>query len=872
MGKKNKKKKKTQDNKLDPACNTRNTKNLIAEVNMNTKDDLVSHLPDDILHCIISLLPYKSAVKTSILSTRWKNLWKMNLVRMGTIEGAVIAISSFLIDFNDLYRFRNIWGIQFNFHRGNVLLASVSPNRKLHLDFSTTKQEFPRQFGWQLDLNCQRSVYLPPPPTFFIKTLHLVSVSYYTNEAVSSLVSNFHFLESLIIAKCNGLRSLRIVGSRMLGNLTVFDCPQLKSLHIKASKLHTFRYRGVLPWFSFEYYESSLADAMFDFRKGPGYRFVNHDFNVFLCGIRSAKNLTLCRWTFEKLIYPSLPQHRFYFLNILTVKELWWIDCLNDEELYDTDTLIYFLKFCPSLEILSVTIDPKSYQVLGTGTFFPEITRHTGLEKLRVVKLDGFRSQEDEISLAEKLKEVFSAEPKIVATASNGNSLRRLVKVTELEEEEGIDSAMEEKAEDMISKLPDEILFHIISLVPFDSAIQTIFLSSRWRLLWSMMALVQHGTAEDVASAVSGFLTNFNEHSPTRNTRKLRYHFDRGSVLMAIIAPNNKLHLDFSTGKQEFPRQFGLELELNHQNITHHQPTQSTFFVKTLNLISVNFLSNEAVSSVVSGFRFLENLKITDGNGLKSLCIDSNTKLQHLTIFDCPELKFLHISTPKLRTFRYRGLLPQVWPEFHYNLVDAMLDSRQGPGYIVSNTNELDPVLLTIKNTEILTVCRWIFEALICPSLSSLIAEFQFYNLKELWWIDNSNEGYNTDSLISFLKLCPALERLFITIDPESFCTARTAATCCSLQAGKRTQLKHLKLIKLEGFTNQEHETEFAERLQELATANPLILVTSDGFCWQSFVKVVSDQSKHQSKRQYKLVQEVRDTKELLLKHAHMGL
>ncbi|KAK2633755.1 hypothetical protein Ddye_028547 [Dipteronia dyeriana] len=430
---------------------------------------------------------------------------------------------------------------------------------------------------------------------------------------------------------------------------------------------------------------------------------------------------------------------------------------------------------------------------------------------------------------------------------------------------------MEEKAEDMISHLPDEILFHIISLVPFDYAIQTIFLSSRWRLLWSMMALVQHGTAEDVASAVSGFLTNFDAHSPTRNTRKLRYHFGRGSVLMAIIAPNNKLHLDFSTGKQEFPRQFGLELELNHQIIIHHQPTLSTFFVKTLNLISVNFLSNEAVSSVVSGFQFLENLKITDCNGLNSLCINSNTKLQHLTIFDCLELKFLHISTPKLRTFRYRGLLPQVWPVFHYNLVDAMLDSRQGPGYIVSNANELDPVLLTIKNAEILTLCRWIFEALICPSLSSLIAEFQFYNLKELWWIDNSNEGYNLDSLILFLKLCPALERLFITIDPESFCMTRTT-NCCSLQAGKQTQLRHLKLIKLEGFTNQEHRTKFAESLQELATANPLILATADGFCWQSFVKVVSDQSKHPSKMQYKLVQEVKDTKEFLLKHAHMGL
>ncbi|KAK2633752.1 hypothetical protein Ddye_028544 [Dipteronia dyeriana] len=124
----------------------------------------------------------------------------------------------------------------------------------------------------------------------------------------------------------------------MLGNLTISDCPQLKSLHIKASWLHTFRYHGVLPC-----RELRLHDAMFNFRKGPGYRFANHDFNVFLHGIRYAKKLTLCRWTFE------------------------------------------------------------------------EITKDTWLKHVKVVKLDEFRSQEDEISLAKKLKEVFSAEPKIVA-------------------------------------------------------------------------------------------------------------------------------------------------------------------------------------------------------------------------------------------------------------------------------------------------------------------------------------------------------------------------------------------------------------------------------------------------------------------------
>jgi hypothetical protein len=55
-------------------------------------------------------------------------------------------------------------------------------------------------------------------------------------------------------------------------------------------------------------------------------------------------------------------------------------------------------------------------------------------------------------------------------------------------------------------------------------------------------------------------------------------------------------------------------------------------------------------------------------------------------------------------------------------------------------------------------------QALIWPSISYLHGNFQFYNLKELWWIDNSSQGYNIDALISFLKLCPALEQLFVTV------------------------------------------------------------------------------------------------------------
>ncbi|KAI5578719.1 hypothetical protein BDE02_08G045300 [Populus trichocarpa] len=316
--------------------------------------------------------------------------------------------------------------------------------------------------------------------------------------------------------------------------------------------------------------------------------------------------------------------------------------------------------------------------------------------------------------------------------------------------------------DDLISSLPDEILFRIFSSLPFESAAQTIFLSNRWRLLWET-ALVQHGTEEDVTNAMSGFLANFDEKDPSKNTRKFRFHFCNGSVLLVIIARNGSLRLHFSTGKQEFPQQFGLQLEFNHQNLAS-QPSPSSFYVKSLHLMSVTYLTNEVVSSIMTNFQILETLKITCCNCLQSLSIGSDTKLLSLTIFDCPQLKSLHIRSYKLRTFRYRGPLPWFRPEYHFNLADALLDSRQGPGYSSFSGRDFDSVLLTIKNVKVLTLCKWTFEALICPSLSTLFADFQFYNLKELWWIDNSNERYDGEALISFLKLCPSLQQLFVTV------------------------------------------------------------------------------------------------------------
>lgn len=434
----------------------------------------------------------------------------------------------------------------------------------------------------------------------------------------------------------------------------------------------------------------------------------------------------------------------------------------------------------------------------------------------------------------------------------------------------------EENTLDLLSSLPDEILCRMISFLPSESALQTSFLSTRWAGLWNT-ALVQHGTIEAAATAISEFLTHFDELDPLRQPRRLQYHFGRGSIststLLATIAANNKLHLDFSTGKKEFQKQFDWKLGLNQQSLTN-QPCPSTFFVKTLYLKSVGFHSKEAVSSMVSNFQFLESLKIIECNGLQALEIGNSPRLKSLTILDCPQLNSLYIRSSKLKSFRYRGLLALIWLGNHFNLKDAMLDFRQGPGDISFESCDFDPCLLTIKNSEVLTLCKWTFEALIWPSISYLHGNFQFYNLKELRWIDNSSQGYNIDALISFLKLCPALEQLFVTIDTKSYCLPSTA-TYSSKTVTRHSKLEHLKLVKLEGITNEEDEISLAGNLRKLAAKEPLIIATSDGICLRSLVKVPLSQPKQQSQERkytYKFVEEKGDFSELYAKHVHMGL
>lgn len=269
---------------------------------------------------------------------------------------------------------------------------------------------------------------------------------------------------------------------------------------------------------------------------------------------------------------------------------------------------------------------------------------------------------------------------------------------------------MDEQEPDILSRLPLELLLYIISFLPFESARLTPFVSTRFRSVWSQALIVAHshnGSTEDISHGLSRFINDFDEHNPSKNTRRLELHFDKSNFLSTILAPNNVIHMSFFSGETKKYESFCWRLEIN--DLIPRRVNSSGFLVKTLCLDSVNSLTHEIISSMVLDFALLENLKICGCYGLTSLVIDSPTKLIHLSISGCPQLTYLDIRSCKLKTLHYLGYLPLIKIHEHFNLTNAIFDVRQGTSYY-NNALDIGPLLLIIKNSQSLTLCRWMFE------------------------------------------------------------------------------------------------------------------------------------------------------------------
>ncbi|GKC49762.1 hypothetical protein Tco_1072507 [Tanacetum coccineum] len=384
-------------------------------------DNHISKLPDEVLAKILSVYPLDSGSKSVALLT---GLWNRPCVIIKP-EGKTskydfeYVVVKFLVNFDRSNPLRMPRKLEYHFNQGLILKARIGLNNNLTLDFSEGNQDFSKKYWWNVGVNSKGGLLF----NFCFKTLKLTSVNSLNCAFVASLIRKFQNVKSLIIEKSNGL-VLGVDSLTKLVNLTIQDC-DLDSLFVDALELKSLRYSGLLSRFRF-YKVMALEDVMLDFKLGSSSYGVKERFDY--AGIRSIKDvrvLTLHGWMYKGIFEPWLRLTKHFTLSKL--EDLWWIDsCMNDNNI---SSLFYFLKLCTSLKRLFITIDPRRASSPKPSERYhkcSEFDQKGKLNKLEIVRVDGFSSEEDIISFKEHLMKFFKAEPYVIEVRP-GMQSRRLI-------------------------------------------------------------------------------------------------------------------------------------------------------------------------------------------------------------------------------------------------------------------------------------------------------------------------------------------------------------------------------------------------------------------------------------------------------------
>ncbi|CAK9147232.1 unnamed protein product [Ilex paraguariensis] len=391
---------------------------------------------------------------------------------------------------------------------------------------------------------------------------------------------------------------------------------------------------------------------------------------------------------------------------------------------------------------------------------------------------------------------------------------------------------MEEEGHDMISNLPSEIQKLIVSSIPLKEAVRTSILSTTWRSLWTPLQvnldlgstqITSHEATEKLKEIMGMFLRSNDSPrllklsiiSPKNTT--VSAEFVHEGFAMAIKGTDKDLQIDFANAKQAIC-DFNLILNPSCPSHRHIHSMQTTSFssLKTLHLTSITHLAENFVSSLFSSFWLLESLKLEKCSGLRKIDIKGANSLRNFVMKDCPNIISITLSAPNLKSFWYRGVLPNIELKNTPYLVDMVLDLKDGSGQNEFDCEDVLYFLSSLKDIEILTISGWLLEWLCGAGVIFERLDFGLNKLKELCCLYSLMNRPLRDSLACFLNMTPNLEKLFVNIDQsyiripcpffhqywhEPHLWMDYATVKCNA-----AQLKHLNIINLSGFTSEKDQ------------------------------------------------------------------
>ncbi|CAG7865346.1 hypothetical protein BRARA_I03570 [Brassica rapa] len=391
--------------------------------------DMISHLPEDLIRKILSFLPTKTAIATSLLSKQWRSHW---------MSAPKLRFDSEDYENEHDENFSKIVSESFLSHKAPVLesfhlrfgLDKVDPIdvgfwigiafarqlRKLVLDFLELQESFifPSSLCTcktleTLKLRNQILLDISSPASMkSLKKLHLSYVFYKDDETINNLLSGCPSLEELIVDRSDEHTvEFFTINVPSLLRLTIYDdnsekeflgylieAPSLKYLEIDELRCKLFLLEAP------ELVEANIYGV-------PAI--ISSEFHV---SLTSVKRLVLDVSPL-KTIYPPIGDifNQLVYLEMYTREALWW------------DLLRRMLEHSPKLQVLKLVdeyrINPD-YRVCGMEWKKPKYVPKCLLSHLETfvwTRYDARRENEEEVATyilknAKQLKSAnFSANP-----------------------------------------------------------------------------------------------------------------------------------------------------------------------------------------------------------------------------------------------------------------------------------------------------------------------------------------------------------------------------------------------------------------------------------------------------------------------------
>ncbi|KAJ1693931.1 hypothetical protein LUZ63_010629 [Rhynchospora breviuscula] len=345
--------------------------------------DWVSKLPDSVLHYIMSFMKAKAAVRTCVLSKRWRHLWaSLQHLHFDSTEFEGIRKLSWVEHVHRYHKFisrmlqerDNIDVHTFDIQNFNEFHDDDNEHAREWVTYAIHHKARVIHFNINLWSNLPQSIYtctsleelhvdiVDPAPMIYpagvsLPRLRSLDLSFVDHQFLKLVLMQCPALESLSLTFCNDI-DLSGIPFQKLRKLTVSCCTMLSAAgKLSLPSLESFMYEGSMSTLQFMGIESmpSLTYAYFyaEEHEDSDVSFSNDNFNI-LRALTNARKLEF--YAFEPAIRDFLKEELQNCPTFLNLAELYIYGCASCL----SNMIARMLENSPYLQKLTISHD-ESY-------------------------------------------------------------------------------------------------------------------------------------------------------------------------------------------------------------------------------------------------------------------------------------------------------------------------------------------------------------------------------------------------------------------------------------------------------------------------------------------------------------------------------